>query len=53
MRLLKSWISGNIERKKCNFDMFYSLMCLSELDDKGKNEVADYLGTPQSEFKCY
>ena len=33
--------------------MFYSLACLSELDDKIKKKVADHLSTLKSEFKHY
>ena len=36
-----------------NFDMFHSLACLSELDDKVKDEIPDHLRTLQSEFKYF
>ena len=39
--------------KNGNFDMFHSFTCLSDTDDEIKDEVADHLGTLQTEFKSY
>ena len=47
---------GNWKRKvkNGNFDMFHSFTCLSHADDVIKDEVADNLGTLQTEFKsCF
>ena len=44
---------GNWKRKVANgnFDMFHSFACLSDVDDEIRDEVADHLGTLQTEFK--
>ena len=39
--------------KNGNFNMFHSFTCLSDADDEIKDEVADHLGTLQTEFKSY
>ena len=46
---------GNWKPKmeKSSFDAFYSLTCLSELDEEIKDEVADYLSTLQTVIKSY
>ena len=46
---------GNWTRKvkNGNFDMFQSFTCLSDVDDDIKDEVANHLGSPQTEFKSY
>ena len=46
---------GNWKRKVKNgsFDMFHSFTCLSDMDDEIKDEVADHLGTLETEFKSY
>ena len=36
-----------------NFDMLHSFACLSDVDDEIRDEVADHLGTLQTEFKSY
>ena len=46
---------GNWKRKvkNGNFDMFHSFTYLSDMDDEIKDEMADHLGTLQTEFKSY
>ena len=36
-----------------NFNMFHTFACISDVDDEIRNEVADHLGTLQSDFKSY
>ena len=46
---------GNWRRKVANgnFDMFHTFACISDVDDEIRDEVADHLGTLQTEFKSY
>ena len=46
---------GNWRRKVAsgNLDMFHTFACISDVDDEIRDEVADHLGTLQTEFKSY